>query len=241
MALETYSFQLNGVPLLTVSDGTPTAAALRGTVLLLHGQGVAKEVNRGELERFAAEGFLAIGLDAVGHGERRFKDFDERFAPGANRYAALIEIVVATVHEIPALISALKQAGLAHDGGVGLCGISMGGFITYGAIPSKVIDAAVAIIASPVWKVDVPEHPVRHSKAFFPTAVLSQVAGKDELVDAGLVKSFHDRLAREYQGAPGKQAYVVYPESGHTLRPQDWEALMERTVQWFRQFLKPTE
>lgn len=238
---ETYSFHLNAVPLLLVSEGPPTQAAKRGTVLLMHGQGVAKEINRGELERFAREGFLAIGLDAAGHGERRYPDFDERFGQSRDRYKALIDVVVESVHELPGLVAGLKDAGLAHDGGVGLFGISMGGFIGYGAVPTKAIDALVALIASPVWKIDVEEHPVRHSKQFWPCAVLSQVGGKDVMVDAGLVKSFHDRLSTEYQGAPSRQAFHLYPESAHHMRPEDWHAAMERSVQWFRQFLKPVE
>ena len=33
-----------------------------------------------ELRRFAATGLLAVGVDAVGHGERRLSDFEQQFA-----------------------------------------------------------------------------------------------------------------------------------------------------------------
>lgn len=234
---QNYSFHLNGVPLLLVSAGAPTDAARRGTVLLIHGLGANKEGNRLELDRLAQAGFLAIGLDAFGHGERRYDDFDARFNR-PDREHRFIETVVATVNEIPALVEALKQSGLAHDGAVGLMGISMGGFIGYGAAAKRAVDALVALISSPVWKVDVPEHPIRHLPAFFPTAVLSIVAGKDDLVDARLVKGFHDRLATEYQGSPSRQALEVFLESGHHMRQEDWDAAMAKTTEWFRRFLK---
>ncbi|MGZ8456745.1 MAG: alpha/beta hydrolase family protein [Gemmatirosa sp.] len=48
----------------------------RPVVLWLHGFRAAAEDNRDELARLAGEGFLAVGVDAVGHGARR----DERLA-----------------------------------------------------------------------------------------------------------------------------------------------------------------
>jgi hypothetical protein len=61
--------RLAGVPVLLVR---PVAA--RGplpTVLWFHGLAADKEVHLPELHRFAATGLLAVGVDAVGHGERR--------------------------------------------------------------------------------------------------------------------------------------------------------------------------
>lgn len=49
-------------------------------VLWFHGFGVDKETHRPELERLAAAGFAAIGIDAAGHGERRLPDLAERQA-----------------------------------------------------------------------------------------------------------------------------------------------------------------
>lgn len=156
--IQSYRLHLLGVLLLMVSRGAPTDAAKRGTVLFIHGLGADKETNCPELERFANEGFLAIGLDAVGHGERRYPDFAHRFAPSnPDTERHFVDLVVATANELPALIDTLKQAALAHDGGVGLFGVSMGGFVAYGAAASGALDAIAPIIASPMWRIDVPE------------------------------------------------------------------------------------
>ncbi len=236
--LQGYSVELGGVPLLVVSRGAPVEAARQGTVLFIHGLGASKETNRPELERFADAGFLAIGIDAVGHGERRYPDFDERFAPWApQREQALIETVVATVHELPGLIDLLEGAGLAHPGGVGLCGVSFGGFVGYGAVPSGRLSALMALIASPSWRVDVPENPARNADQFYPCAVLSQVAGQDELVNPREAFEFHRQLEPYYAREPELLSFIEYPESGHFMREQDWYAALDRAVEWFRRFL----
>lgn len=240
--LEDYTFQLRDVPLLMISRGTPTAAAAdRGTVLLLHGQGVHKEVNRPELTRFAEAGFLAIGVDVVAHGERRRPDYEQHFSDPQHKQQRFVELISEASRELSRVIGELKDAGLAYDGGVGVFGISMGGFIGYGAVPSGEVNALVAVIASPVWMLDVPENPARHVDRFFPAAVLSQVGGKDALIDAGAVKHFHERLASTYLSALERQQFVLYPESAHHMREQDWNEVVTRAVEWFGRFLKPAE
>ena len=54
----------------------------RGTVLLYHGLGASKDSNRAELASLADKGFLAVGIDAIAHGERRATDFDHQTGQG---------------------------------------------------------------------------------------------------------------------------------------------------------------
>lgn len=238
--IQSYSLHLAGVPMLMVSAGAPVAAAKRGTVLFIHGLGADKHVNCPELEWFAGQGFLAIGLDAVGHGERRYGDFAQRFdehSPDFEQH--LIETVVATARELPGFVDLLKSAGLAHEGGVGLFGVSMGGFIAYGAAASGVFDAIAPIIASPLWRSDVPENPSRNLERYFPCAILSQVALRDELVNADEARQFHRLLEPYYSSAPERLSLIEFPESPHFMRDQDWRAGLSNAAAWFRRFLSP--
>jgi hypothetical protein len=66
----------------------------------------------------ADAGFLAIGIDIVGHGERRYPDFEQRF-PGHDQphaYDPAIEAnflsdVLSTAQEVPAIIDDLLARG----------------------------------------------------------------------------------------------------------------------------------
>lgn len=117
---------LADVPALAVASGAPGTAAERGTILLLHGLTAAKEVQRTEAYSLADRGYLAVTIDAVGHGARPYADFDARFAADRGE-ASFFEIVRRTAAEIPAVLAALADLGWTHPGRVGACGISMGG------------------------------------------------------------------------------------------------------------------
>jgi uncharacterized protein len=239
--LQHYALFLSETPLLLVCATAPTEAARRGTVLFIHGLGADKERNRPELDRFARAGFLAVGLDAVGHGERRYPDFEARFGgPAPERERALIETVVGTARELPWLIHLLQAAGLAHEGGVGLCGVSMGGFVGYGAVPLGGINALVALLASPAWRAEVPEHPEKHLGRYPPCALLSIVAGKDEFVSPHEAPAFHQRLQPHYAANPERLGFLAYPDSGHFMREEDWDDALTRAIAWFDRFLLPS-
>ena len=75
---------LGPAPTLVVHVGSADAAAARGTVIVHHGLSGQKEVHGRELVSLAAAGFLAVGVDAVGHGERRWSQYVT--APERQRY-----------------------------------------------------------------------------------------------------------------------------------------------------------
>lgn len=230
--------RLEQVPLLLVSEGDALEAAQRGTILVFHGLGASKDVQLPDLASLAQHGFLAVGVDNVGHGARRHPDFDERFSQGNPAYnEAFLEAVLETAQEVPALVDALTRQGFIEDERLGAVGISMGGYITYTAVTLEPrLKAAVAIVGSPEWLLDRPESPHRHLEAFAHVALLSQTAGRDEVVPGRYARIFHERLERLYNDHAARFAYIDYPASDHLLGA-DWDRLWERTLGWFDKHL----
>jgi len=128
------------VPALLFFRDAIQPCAEQGTMLFYHGFGGSKEKVVAHLASLAEAGFLAIGLDAVGHGQRRFPHFaemfnDERWAgePEATE-ADYLAIVRQTAGEVPLIIDELYSRGWARPKRLGMGGVSMGGEITYAAI-----------------------------------------------------------------------------------------------------------
>ncbi|HKH44870.1 MAG TPA: acetylxylan esterase [Thermoanaerobaculia bacterium] len=133
------------------------------TVLWFHGFTAGKATHRPELATLAEAGFLAVGIDAAGHGERRLPDFEERFSGTKDETdREFYALVAATAAEVPGIIDLLRGAGLADEARIGAAGVSMGGMITYGAAAiDPRIRAAVALLASPEWPHPASPHPWR--------------------------------------------------------------------------------
>ena len=204
---------VGGVPLLLAFPATGDAP--HPVVFWFHGFGVDKEVHRKELEQLAQAGFLAVGVDAAGHGERRLPDLDERqAAPHEQALRTMIQLVTHTADELPAVVRALAEDGLADAERVGAVGVSMGGYLVYRAVlvePS--IRAAVAILGSPEWpEGDSPHH---HIDGFRHTALLSITAGRDENVPPAAARDLHRRLATEHPEAV--QRYVELTDDVHLM------------------------
>jgi uncharacterized protein len=237
---------LASAPALVLFRGSPEDSARQGTILFYHGFGASKETCVAVLSGLAEAGFLAIGIDGIGHGERRYPDFDERFPPsepylvGNMRLeAAFLSVVRATVREVPFLLTTLVERRWAHPGRIGISGFSFGGLVTYGAVVAdRRIQAAAPVAASPQWKLPWPDSPHLHLDRFYPTALLSQTAGKDTNQLPSFVRGFHKRLAPYYTQAPERLRYIEYPDSPHEfpeeVREQAWNAV----VSWFETFLK---
>ena len=221
---------LGGVPLLLA--GPEGASTPLPTVLWFHGFGVDKEVHRPELERMAREGFLAVGVDAAGHGERRLPDLDARIAaPREEAFATMLGLARQTAGEVPGIVAALAREGLADAGRVAAVGISMGGYVVYGAVLAQPsLRAAVAILGSPVWADD-GSSPHRRPGAFHGTALLSITAGNDENVPPDGARDFHRALAASHP-QPGRARYLELPGAVHLMSAGDWERTMEAMLGW---------
>ena len=143
------------IPTLLVYEGELRDAVQKGCVLFFHGLGASKEVQLPDLEDLAKHGFLAVRIDNVGHGERRYPDFDARLSqanPDFNK--EFLAIVSQTAREVPLLVDKLTHSGLVKNG-VGALGISMGGYITYAAIINEPrLEVAATIVASPQWMLE---------------------------------------------------------------------------------------
>jgi pimeloyl-ACP methyl ester carboxylesterase len=234
------------VPALLAFHGAIQTCAERGTMLFYHGFGGNKEKVDAHLVALAQPGFLVIGLDAVGHGQRRFPQFSEMFSD--ERWAKEPEVTEAdyltivrqTAGEVPQIIDVLCSRSWAHPDRVGIGGVSMGGEITYAAIVDEPrLRVATPIVGSPEWELPLTESPHRHAERFFPVALFSQAAEKDEAVPARFIRAFHERLTPLYVTAPDRLRYLEYPDVGHALSPELWELARQRMVGWVERFLRP--
>jgi len=233
---------IEGVPALLACTTSFEAAARRGTILFYHGLAASKETGTKELASLAEEGFLAVALDNVGHGARRWPDFDARFASSSpDLERTFVEAVGATAAEVPHVVDRLLAEGLALPGGLGIAGISMGGFIAYRALLEEPrISVATPILGSPRWKLADDRSPHLHPDEFYPRAILSQNAGADRSVPPADARAFHEVLARHYDGAPTRQRYVEFAGAGHFMPEDDWSSLWQNVLEWFSRWLRPT-
>jgi dienelactone hydrolase len=224
-----------GVPVLVASS----AVKSRGTLLWFHGFGVDKDANRAELELFARAGFLAIGVDVAGHGDRRAPDLDERMR-GSQQEAltSVIEFALLTARELPELLDGLLDAGLCKDHEISIAGISMGAFVVYRAlIEEPRIRAAVAILGSPEWPAgEVPgatpdaASPHLHVRAFCNARILSITAECDVNLPPAPARRFHERIRAQCPCA--RERFLELKDAVHLMNAVDWQTTMAETISW---------
>lgn len=217
------SFSFAGIPLLAVSrDGRP-----RPTVLFYHGLHTDKETHRRELESLAQRGFLALGVDAAGHGGRRMPDL-KGFVNRGPLLDQVAKLLRPSLAELPLLIDFLEAEGY---GPFGLAGISFGGLLAYAVPQFEVrIRTLAAILADPSWC-----QPYERLDVYQGLRLLAWNGGADQHVSAAPARDFLGRLQADGQG---HYEYREYPESDHFMRPQDWEEGWNRTLGWFEEGLQ---
>ncbi len=236
MSLREEKLTLAGVPSLVTSADSPERAAARGTVLVLHGATASKEAQVRESRSLAERGYLAVAIDAVGHGDRRFPDGDARLAEDRVQ-RTFYEIVSQTAAELPGVIEALEARGWAQRGRVGACGISMGGFTLFGALVARCrLDAVVPIVASPRWKMVEPS-PHQQLDHYFPTPLLMITGGADEVVPPETARQLHEALQPKYAEAPERLRYLELPGEEHMFSKDGWGQAWGETLAWFDRFL----
>ncbi len=228
--------QLGPTPALIMYQDSLTKAAEQGTILFFHGLAASKEAQVKELTNLAEHGFLVIGLDNVGHGARRYADFESRFSrANPNLEADFLRAVLETAQEVPLIIDALAAEKLTRPNKMGIAGISMGGFITYTAISLEPrLNVAASILGSPEWQHDLPESPHHYRHKFNHIRLISQNASLDVDVPAKYARRFHRKLESTYDDYNQRLAYFEYPHSEHTMTESDWAACWGRTVKWFK-------
>lgn len=233
--------EVAGAPVRLVHRGAAGAAAARGAVLFYHGLSAEIAGQTKELHSLADHGYLAVGVDAVGHGARRWPDLEARLSGPRSRSDVVFgELVGSTLDEVPRLLDGLLAEGLAQPGRLAIAGISMGGYIAYGAgAREDRFQVCMPILGSPAW--GVPGSPVESPDAFYPIALLAQNAGADENVPPQASREFTEALRPHYAGEPGRLAYVEYPGCRHFMPEAEWERLWARSVAWLERWLPAEE
>ncbi|MAE71623.1 MAG: hypothetical protein CME06_14290 [Gemmatimonadetes bacterium] len=226
--------RIGEIPLRLIHGGSE-----RGTILVYHGFGAESAAQTKELLSLAGAGFLAVGVDAVGHGARRFSDFEARFGGGEGRREdPFLEVVTRTAAEVPSLIDALIETEGASPDRIGIVGISMGGYIAYAAALSETrISAMTPVLASPEWPGSFAESPHRHLDRFPPIALLSQTAALDDNVPPEGARRFHERLEPRYASHPDRLRYLEFPNCRHFMPDAEWTRLWANVVHWHQRFL----
>ena len=222
------------IPLLVVRPHGERGAL--PAVLWFHGLGVSKETHEKELRQLAAAGFLAVGVDAAGHGGRALPTLADRIDRASQEEALRLMLPLAelTARDVPAIVHALRDRGAADERRIALAGISMGAFVVYRAITVvQGIRAAVALLGSPEWPEGISPH--WQPEAFRQTALLSVTAERDVNVPPGPARRFHARLKGDAaRTAPHK--YVELSGAGHLMAEEQWNVAMTETIEWLRRF-----
>jgi dienelactone hydrolase len=239
-----HSVAIAVVPAVLHFIGSPQAAAERGSVLFYHGFGGAKDRVAGYATALAEAGFLAVYPDAVGHGDRRYADFevifsDERWDTDFEATETdFLQLIDDTAAEVPSIIDDLIARGWAGPYRIGIGGRSLGGNISYAAVVADSrIGAMASVVGSPEWTLPRSHSPHHHPDRFFPAAVLSQSAELDEFVPSQPIHDFHDSLTPFYAEEPTRIAYVQYPGVGHFLTAELNTDSQRRVVTWFQKWL----
>ena len=203
----------------------------KAVVLVYPGLGAAKEVQRKEMAWLAESGFTTVCIDPPHHGERDDGHLQTLARlNGADAHPGFIRIVQEAIQEIPTIVEYCLQR---FEKKVGITGISLGGFITYGAVVVEPrLEAAVPILGSPEWSPKNASNdsamlkmmelaPVRFPEKFPPRALFASNAGKDVSVRPDASRKFVAHLQQFYSDHPERLKYTEYPESEHMMREED--------------------
>lgn len=219
-----------GIPLLVAEPRRPAGSV--PVVFWFHGFRADALAHAGELERCAATGFLAVGVDAVDHGARAHPDLSSRVAgsPGG-ALSVMLELVEAGVRELPSLIDALADHYPIDRARISAVGISMGAFQVYAAIAASVpLRAVVALLGSPEWPATSSPHRSLH--AFGSVALLSITAEHDASVPPEPVRRLHAAIDGAAMAPPDRHHHHVLRGAGHLTTAAEWAEAMQRTMAW---------
>jgi alpha-beta hydrolase superfamily lysophospholipase len=165
-------FTIGSIPLQAVAKDDSTE---RGVVLFYHGLHSSKDTHRQELDSLAARGFLALGVDAVGHGERASGELSA-FLDRGEFLPQIYKLLLATLGELPYLVDSLRMKGYSR---FALVGISFGALLAYAApLVEPSLLGIVPILGTPDWG-DRVYSPARNLEAYATVPIFAWNAGED--------------------------------------------------------------
>lgn len=234
MTIGEHRFRVGPVPVLKV-HGEPRP---RPAVVVLHGLRGSAEHQRKELGSLAAAGITAVALDAPHHGHRRDGWLEALDAGGLDDgHARFLRLILDAVPEVSRVIDHLVEEG---HGPIGVLGISMGAYLALAVARADArVAATVSILGSPDWK------PARSKETDEVRRLmgLAPVHTPDELtrapllfLNAGKDTSVPPDAARRFASSHAARGveYVEYPHSEHLMRPEDWDDLWSRALDFLR-------
>lgn len=196
----------------------------------------------------AAQGYLAIAMDARLHGARRPINFSDYFVP--DRFLqSMGQIIEGTVQDISTLLTYLLSEHQVESSQAGIGGFSMGGYVSF-IMP--LVDArftvAAPISGSPRWvekeipeayakmadqvKQKIAQEPLRHAAQLHHVAWLIQHGQNDPVVPIEGSQQFYKELTPYYLNSNRLQG-VFYPNTEHVYTV----AMQKALVEWFRTHL----
>ncbi len=227
-----------------VFAGVPTLIAVPETsdfptpvVIWYHGLHADALAHAAELERCAAAGFLAIGVDVVGHGARRDANLAEWLSQSPDGgLSVMLSLVEQTVLELPAMLDEIEETFPINRDRVSLVGISMGAFLVYRAVvDGPPIRAIVALLGSPEWPSS--ESPHLSLARFRDVAVLSITAEHDASVSPAAAQRLHEALQRLPDSDSAKpEHHHMLRGAAHGLSAMEWTRAMRVTMQWLKRW-----
>ena len=230
---------IKNVPATFLFNDSIEGASEKGTIFLNHGFRSNRHGMIKDMKSLCDKGFLIISIDSVGHGERLFPDFDEKFDDNNPEMEKnFFDIVKSTAMEISGIIDDLGAKNIIHLEKIGITGVSMGGYVTYQSLCTDTrLKAGVPVLGSPLWSEEEEKSPFFFPEMIFPRALLSITAGKDRAVPPENVFKFHEKINVLYKNNSNRIKHINYPESGHAMRFEDWLDLWKQAGDWFEKWL----
>lgn len=230
---------LHSIPVAILYKGDLETAANKGCILCYHGLTSSKDDWLHDLEMIAEKGFVVVGVDNVGHGERKDPYFYHKYSQDNPAFwKNFVSAIQATACEISLLIDELIKRGFALEDRIGGLGVSMGGLVLYSAILLEPrLSTVVTLVSSPQWwELEHPDSPHHHLEKFARVHLLSITAGQDTTVPNTYTKVFHKRLQAHFADYEQHFVHQDYPLSNHMLEP-DWHEAWITAIRWFETHL----
>lgn len=229
--------------------------SLKPLVILSHGFRGSKIDLKDEMKMLANMNYYAVSIDNRGHGDRTEADFlGQVVQNGEINIYEVRRLIKETADDIPAIIDHFAKDKLVDAQRVGMCGVSMGGFITFRTLVfERRIKVAAPVIASPYWNefpsdvpvVMTPEvkqklsaysqkySPAHFPEQFYPRPILMQIAGKDNHYNGKNVQQFCRDLKKSYQDEGDRVKLIVHEDDEHIFTELMWT----NVVQWLQEHL----